>query len=84
MAALLIVGVVVVAGYFVTARSGQEGKGLTTEVAAVVVFLLGAMIMLGHGELAIGLGVITAAVLAYNSLCMDLWRSLAGKTCTQA
>lgn len=66
VAALLIVGVVVVAGYFVTARSGQEGKGLTTEVAAVVVFLLGAMIMLGHGELAIGLGVITAAVLAYK------------------
>ena len=66
VAALLIVGVVVIAGYFVTARSGQEGKGLTTEVAAVVVFLLGAMIMLGHGELAIGLGVITAAVLAYK------------------
>jgi uncharacterized membrane protein (DUF4010 family) len=39
---------------------------LTTEVAAVIVFLLGAMIMLGYEELAIGLGVITAAVLAYK------------------
>ena len=65
-AALLIVGAVVVAGYFVTARPGQDGKGLTTEVAAVIVFLLGAMIMLGYEELAIGLGVITAAVLAYK------------------
>ena len=65
-AALLIVGAVVVAGYFITARPGQDGKGLTTEVAAVIVFLLGAMIMLGYEELAIGLGVITAAVLAYK------------------
>src|SRR6185437_15894636 len=53
-------------GYIVTARSSQDGKGLTTEVAAVVVFLLGAMVMLGHSALAIGLGVVTAAVLAYK------------------
>jgi uncharacterized membrane protein (DUF4010 family) len=65
-AALLIVGTVVVAGYFVTARSSQDGKGLTTEIAGVVVFLLGAMVMLGYQELAIGLGVVTAAVLAYK------------------
>jgi uncharacterized membrane protein (DUF4010 family) len=59
-AALLIVGAVVVTGYFVTARSSQDGKGLTTEVAAVVVFLLGAMVMLGYSALAIGLGVVTS------------------------
>jgi uncharacterized membrane protein (DUF4010 family) len=65
-AALLIVGAFVVAGYFVTARSNPEGHGLTTEVAAPVVFLLGAMVMYGHQELAIGLGVVTAALLAYK------------------
>ena len=65
-AALLIVGAAVVAGYVVTARSSQDGKGLTTEIAAVVVSLLGAMVMLGYSELAIGLGVVTAAVLAYK------------------
>jgi uncharacterized membrane protein (DUF4010 family) len=65
-AALLIVGAFLVAGYFVTARSNPGGKGLTTEVAAPVVFLLGAMVMYGHRELAIGLGVVTAAVLAYK------------------
>ena len=65
-AALLIVGAMIVAGYFVTARSSQAGKGLTTEIAAVVVFLLGAMVMLGYEALAIGLGVVTAAVLAYK------------------
>jgi uncharacterized membrane protein (DUF4010 family) len=64
--AFVIVGAFVVAGYIVTARSSQAGKGLTTEVAAVVVFLLGAMVMLGYEALAIGLGVVTAAVLAYK------------------
>ena len=65
-AALLIVGAFVGVGYVITARASQDGKGLTTEVAAVVVFLLGVMVMLGHRELAIGLGVVTAAVLAYK------------------
>ncbi len=64
--ALFIVGAFVVAAYFVAARANPESTGLTTEVAAVVVFLLGAMVMFGHQELAIGLGVVTAAVLAYK------------------
>ncbi len=63
---LAIVGAFVVAGYVVAARTDPESTGLTTEVAAVVVFLLGAMVMLGYPELAIGLGVVTAAVLAYK------------------
>ena len=45
-AALLTVGGVIAAGYFVTAPSSRDGKGLTTEVSAVVVFLLGGMTML--------------------------------------
>ena len=65
-AGLLIAGAFVVAGYCIAARSNPDATGLTTEVAAVVVFLLGAMVMFGHQELAIGLGVITAAVLAYK------------------
>jgi len=65
-AALLVIGASVVAGYLVAARVEPQSTGLTTEVAAVVVFLLGAMVMLGHSGLAIGLGVVTAAVLAYK------------------
>ena len=64
--ALVIVGGFVVAGYLVAARVSPDATGLTTEVAAIVVFLLGAMVMLGNAELAIGLGVVTAAVLAYK------------------
>ena len=66
VASLLTVGAYVVAGYYVTSRTSQNGKGLTTEVAAVIVFLLGAMVMFGYEPLAIGLGVVTAAVLAYK------------------
>jgi uncharacterized membrane protein (DUF4010 family) len=64
--ALLVVGALIAVGYFITGRANPESVGLTTEVAAVIVFLLGAMVMLGHSALAIGLGVITAAVLAYK------------------
>jgi uncharacterized membrane protein (DUF4010 family) len=65
-AALLIVGAFVAMGYLTAARVSQNGKGLTTEVAAIVVFLLGALVVFGERELAVGLGVITAAVLAYK------------------
>jgi len=65
-AGLVVVGVFVVAGYVVAARTDPESTGLTTEIAAVVVYLLGAMVMLGFSVLAVGLGVFTAAVLAYK------------------
>lgn len=65
-AALLAVGALTTAGYFAAARTSQNDKGLTTEVAGVVVFLLGATVMLGYQALAIGLAVVTAAVLAYK------------------
>jgi uncharacterized membrane protein (DUF4010 family) len=65
-AALLIVGGFVVVGYLVTTQGTPQSAGMTTEVAAIVVFLLGATVMLGFSEIAIALGVITAAVLAYK------------------
>jgi uncharacterized membrane protein (DUF4010 family) len=39
---------------------------LTTEIAALITCLLGGMTMMGYQSLAIGLGVVTAAVLAYK------------------
>jgi uncharacterized membrane protein (DUF4010 family) len=65
-AGLVIVGGLVAAGYLATAPASKNGKGLTTELAAIIVFLLGAMVLLGYGPLAIGLAVVTAAVLAYK------------------
>lgn len=56
----------VLAGYVITARTQPDSLGLTTELTAVAVFLLGAMTTLGYRELAVGLGVTVAAVLAYK------------------
>jgi uncharacterized membrane protein (DUF4010 family) len=56
----------VLAGYVISARSQPDALGLTTELAAVAVCLLGAMTTLGYRDLAVGLGVAAAAVLAYK------------------
>jgi uncharacterized membrane protein (DUF4010 family) len=66
LASFLPVSVLVFAGYSLVSRAQDGAIGLTTEIAAVAVFLLAAMTMLGHRELAIGLGVVTAAALAYK------------------
>ncbi len=56
----------VLAGYVISARTDPDALGLTTELAAVAACLLGAMTTLGYRELAVGLGVTVAAVLAYK------------------
>ncbi len=66
LAAFLPVSALLFAGYSLVVRAQNGAIGLTTEIAAVAVFLLGAMTTLGHRELAIGLGVVTAATLAYK------------------
>jgi len=67
LAAALIASLApVLAGYVISARTQPDALGLTTELAAVAVCLLGAMTMLGYRELAVGLGVAVAAVLAYK------------------
>ena len=65
-AALLGAVAPVVAGYVLSARTQPDALGLTTELAAVAACLLGAMTTLGYRELAVGLGVMVAAVLAYK------------------
>ncbi|HUU24872.1 MAG TPA: MgtC/SapB family protein [Methyloceanibacter sp.] len=66
VAALLIVSALVVVGYLVTTKGKPLSAGMTTEIAAIVVFLLGAIVMLGFPAVAIALAVLTAAVLAYK------------------
>ena len=65
-AALLAALAPVLAGYVISARTQPDALGLTTELAAVAACLLGAMTTLGYRELAVGLGVMVAAVLAYK------------------
>jgi len=64
--AVFVVALTLVAGYVAAVRSKPESLGLTTELAAITACLLGALVTTGHRELAVGLGVITAALLAYK------------------
>jgi len=67
LAAALIASLApVLAGYVISARTQPDALGLTTELAAVAACLLGAMTTLGYRDLAVGLGVMVAAVLAYK------------------
>ncbi|MDH5332205.1 MAG: MgtC/SapB family protein [Aquincola sp.] len=66
VAGLMAVTAAVLAGYVLSVRLNPGGLGLTTEIAAVATFLLGALATLGQRELAVGIGVIVAAVLAYK------------------
>jgi uncharacterized membrane protein (DUF4010 family) len=65
-AGALGVTALVMAGYVVQVRTGVASIGLTTEVAAVVTFLLGGVCLAGQPALAVGLGIVTSAVLAWK------------------
>lgn len=68
LVAVGLLGVVgaIVAGYVQSVRLRPETLGLTTELAAIATYLLGAMATLGERELAVGIGVVVAAILAYK------------------
>ena len=66
-----LVTAVVVAGY--VAHSREEGQlGLTTEVAALVTYLLGGTVLFGHATVAVALAIATSAVLAFKRPLHDL------------
>ncbi len=62
----LAVGAVVLAGCWIEARARPEALGLTTEVAALVVYLLGGLVLFGFAELAVALAIGTSATLAFK------------------
>lgn len=65
-AVLIAAAALVLGGYIAEVRHHPESTGLTTELAALGACLLGAMTTTGHREIAVGLGVLTAALLAYK------------------
>jgi uncharacterized membrane protein (DUF4010 family) len=66
-AAAIIVGALVTAGYLAYTLKHDDSYGLTTEIAAIVVFLLGGLVVFGYRELGVVLGITTSAVLAYKA-----------------
>ncbi|MFC7517591.1 MgtC/SapB family protein [Herbaspirillum sp. GCM10030257] len=65
-AALLAVSAAIIAGYIFQNRTRDDAIGLTSEIAAIAVCLLGAMAVIGYPSLAVALAVVTSAVLAYK------------------
>lgn len=61
---LVCVSIVVVAAYLVQRFALRESPGMTTEVTAIVVYVLGGLALLKEGVLAVALAIITAALLA--------------------
>jgi uncharacterized membrane protein (DUF4010 family) len=69
---LLGVIALTVAGYLAQARVKPRSLGLTTEVSAILVYLLGGACVAGHVEVALALGVGVSAALAYKQPLHDL------------
>ena len=59
---ILLLGIFISAGYFVSAWRGE--MGLTTEVAAIIVVFTGALVYWGHIILSIAIGVTTFVLLS--------------------
>jgi uncharacterized membrane protein (DUF4010 family) len=66
VAILVAASAALVVGYFMTVQAYPGSLGLTTEVAGICVCLLGGMTMIGYPELAVVLGIVVTAVLAYK------------------
>lgn len=63
---LAVVGAAVIASYIGQQRRNDDAPGLTSEIAAIAVFLLSGMVVVGNATLAVALAVATSAVLAYK------------------
>lgn len=64
--ALASVGAVAVASYVRHGSEPGDAPGITSEIAAIAVFLLGGMVVVGDAALAVALAVAVSAVLAFK------------------
>jgi uncharacterized membrane protein (DUF4010 family) len=66
IATLVSVSAGVFVAYLVHARAKPGEGGMTTELAAIAVLLLGGVAMLGHSGLSVALAIVVSVVLAYK------------------
>jgi len=66
VAGVVAIAGVVMAGYLAHARVHPDSLGLTTEAAAIAVYLLGGATLFGYPEVAVGLAIATSSVLAFK------------------
>jgi len=70
-AGLLALGLLLAAAHHAEVTIDRTAAGATTEVAAVVVYLLGGAAVLGHVQVAVALAIATSAVLALKQTLHD-------------
>jgi uncharacterized membrane protein (DUF4010 family) len=63
---LLAIALVIITAYVLENKAQGNALGLTSELAAITVFLLGGAVMYGYAELAVMLAIVTSAVLAFE------------------
>lgn len=66
VAMVMAVSVVIIASYILKNRQQTASLGLTSEVSAITVCLLGGAVMFGFAELAVVLAVLTSAILTFK------------------
>jgi uncharacterized membrane protein (DUF4010 family) len=66
IAVLAAVSAAVLTGYILESRVNPDSLGLTTEIAAITVCLLGGAVMAGYPEGAVALAILTSSVLAFK------------------
>lgn len=66
LAVLALISLLVLAAYNRKQREEPQMPGLTTELSAMLVFLLGGAVMHGHAGIAVALAIITSAILAFK------------------
>lgn len=63
---VLVVALAVLIAYVLENRNSPNSLGLTSEISAITVTLLGGAVMFGYAELAVMLGILTSAILTFK------------------
>ncbi|MBZ9613735.1 MgtC/SapB family protein [Rheinheimera maricola] len=63
---VLVVAIAVLTAYILENRHNPTALGLTSEISAITVCLLGGATMFGYAELAVMLGILTSAILTFK------------------
>lgn len=66
IAALAAVSVIVLSSYYLENKDNPVALGLTSELSAVTVCLLGGAVIFGFAEIAVSLAILTSAILAFR------------------
>ena len=79
-AGLLAVTALLLVSNFMAARGGNADAGQTSEIAALLLFGVGAYLVAGELAVAVALGGVIAVLLHYKTLCMRSRNASASRT----